>query len=272
MSKNNWPMRLDLALVAKGIVASRTRADEYIKNGYVTVNARKVDKASTIVSADDVLIVSEVNPYVSRAALKILSANKRFKIDFSNKIVLDVGSSTGGFTDYALKHGAKKVVAVDVGTDQMHYSLRDDPRVELHEKTDIRSVRSKIGDRRSGDNSVVEAVYIERPDIVVVDVSFISLRLVLPHIFNEIIRTPRSPISDLRSSSTLVLAMCKPQFEAGKEHINKGVIKNEAIRRKILSDFETWLKTKSVLIDKADSETAGEKGNVERFFLVKKSS
>lgn len=239
--KSAWPMRLDLALVAKGIVASRTRADEYIKNGYVTVNARRVDKASTIVSIDDVLIVSEVNPYVSRAALKILSANKRFKIDFSNKVVLDVGSSTGGFTDYALKHGAKKVIAVDVGTDQMHYSLREDSRVELYEKTDIRNFALK-----------------EIPDLVVIDVSFISLRMVLPHIFS------------LSGKQTLILAMCKPQFEAGKEQANKGVIKNEAMRRRILSEFETWIKARAVVIDKADSETAGEKGNVERFFLVKK--
>ena len=240
VGSQGWPMRLDLALVAKNIVASRTRADEYIKNGYVTVNARRVDKAATIVSVDDVLIVSEINPYVSRAALKILSANKRFKIDFVNKVVLDVGSSTGGFTDYALKHGAKKVVAVDVGTDQMHYSLREDTRVELYEKTDIRNFSMK-----------------QTPDLVVIDVSFISLRLVLPHIFS------------LCKKQSLILAMCKPQFEAGKEQINKGVIKNEAIRRKILSDFESWLKTKSVVIDKADSETAGEKGNVERFFLVR---
>ena len=237
-------MRLDLALVAKGMVVSRTRADEYIKSGFVTVNARRVDKAATIVSADDVLIVSEVNPYVSRAALKILSANKRFKIDFAGKVVLDVGSSTGGFTDYALKHGAKKVIAVDVGTEQMHYSLREDSRIELHEKTDIRDF-AKIPQ--------------EKIDIVVCDVSFISLRLVLPSILR------------LSNSSSRLLLMCKPQFEAGKEHINKGVVKNEAMRRKILSDFETYLKQSCVVLDKADSDTPGEKGNVERFFLVKKS-
>jgi 23S rRNA (cytidine1920-2'-O)/16S rRNA (cytidine1409-2'-O)-methyltransferase len=239
-----FPMRLDLALVAKAMVASRTRADEYIKSGFVTVNARRVDKAATIVSADDVLIISEVNPYVSRAALKILSANKRFRIDFTDKVVLDVGSSTGGFTDYALKHGAKKVIAVDVGTDQMHFSLREDPRIELHEKTDIRDYVK---------------TYKESVDLVVCDVSFISLKMVV----KDILR--------ICSPQTKLLLMCKPQFEAGKEHINKGVVKNEAMRRRILSEFESWLKTVAVVIDKADSDIAGEKGNVERFFLVQPS-
>ena len=249
-------MRLDLALVAKSIVASRTRADEYIKSGYVTVNARRVEKAATIVSADDVLIVSEVNPYVSRAALKILSANKRFKIDFKDKVVLDVGSSTGGFTDYALKHGAKKVIAVDVGTDQMHFSLRDDPRVELHEKTDIRNVVL------SSELKVLSVgqIAISTPDIIVCDVSFISLRLIVPKLLK------------LVSKNSELLLMCKPQFEAGKEHINKGVVKNESMRRKILTDFENFLKKTCVVFDKADSDTPGEKGNVERFFLVKKAS
>jgi 23S rRNA (cytidine1920-2'-O)/16S rRNA (cytidine1409-2'-O)-methyltransferase len=242
--EKSFPMRLDLALVAKAMVASRTRADEYIKSGFVTVNARRVDKAATIVSADDVLIISEVNPYVSRAALKILSANKRFRIDFTDKVVLDVGSSTGGFTDYALKHGAKKVIAVDVGTDQMHFSLREDPRIELHEKTDIRDYVK---------------TYKESVDLVVCDVSFISLKMVV----KDILR--------ICSPQTKLLLMCKPQFEAGKEHINKGVVKNEAMRRRILSEFESWLKTVAVVIDKADSDIAGEKGNVERFFLVQPS-
>jgi 23S rRNA (cytidine1920-2'-O)/16S rRNA (cytidine1409-2'-O)-methyltransferase len=254
--KTSWPMRLDLALVVKGIVSSRTRADEYIKNGYVTVNARRVDKAATIVSVDDVLIVSEVNPYVSRAALKILSANKRFKIDFTNKVVLDVGSSTGGFTDYALKHGAKKVIAVDVGTDQMHYSLREDLRVELHEKTDIRDVvlssQTNVADRPG------KIILHNNIDIIVCDVSFISLKLVVPSLVN------------LSGPTTRLLLMCKPQFEAGKEHINKGVVKNEAMRRSILNEFEAWLKVRAVVLDKADSDTAGEKGNIEQFFLVKK--
>jgi 23S rRNA (cytidine1920-2'-O)/16S rRNA (cytidine1409-2'-O)-methyltransferase len=256
MSKNIYPMRLDLALAERAMVGSRTRADEYIKNGFVTVNARRVDKASTIVSADDVLNVSEVNPYVSRAALKMLSANKRFKIDFRGKVVLDVGSSTGGFTDYALKHGARKVIAVDVGTDQMHHSLREDNKVELYEKTDIRNVvlaseyRSKNIESRM---VVVDA----KIDVVVCDVSFISLRLIVPHLVK------------LMSQGTVALLMCKPQFEAGKENINKGVVKNEAMRRKILADFETYLKSVCVVLDKADSDTPGEKGNVERFFLVK---
>jgi 23S rRNA (cytidine1920-2'-O)/16S rRNA (cytidine1409-2'-O)-methyltransferase len=127
----------------------------------------------------------------------------------------------------------------------MHYSLREDPRVELHEKTDIRDF-AKLPH--------------EKIDIAVCDVSFISLTLVVPSILK------------LTTPSSRLLLMCKPQFEAGREHINKGVVKNEAVRRRILSDFESWLKKHAVVLDKADSDTPGEKGNVERFFLVKKST
>jgi 23S rRNA (cytidine1920-2'-O)/16S rRNA (cytidine1409-2'-O)-methyltransferase len=161
-------------------------------------------------------------------------------VSFDGTTVLDVGSSTGGFTDYALQHGAAKVFAVDVGTDQLHPSLRNDPRIELHEKTDIR-----------------DFIPPEIPDIVVIDVSFISLREILPHISNSI------------GPDTVVVAMVKPQFEAGRQDVHKGVIKNDSLRRRILTDFELWAKQRFVILDKRDSDVAGTKGNRERFYLLK---
>jgi 23S rRNA (cytidine1920-2'-O)/16S rRNA (cytidine1409-2'-O)-methyltransferase len=155
--------------------------------------------------------------------------------------VLDVGSSTGGFTDYSLQHGAKKVYAVDVGTDQLHPSLHDNPSIELHEKTDIRDFTLS-----------------DKPDITVIDVSFISLREILPHIAKE-----------LSGPNTIIMAMVKPQFEAGRHQTNKGVIKNDAVRRQILKDFEIWAKDLFVIQDKRDSEVAGSKGNRERFYALK---
>jgi 23S rRNA (cytidine1920-2'-O)/16S rRNA (cytidine1409-2'-O)-methyltransferase len=160
--------------------------------------------------------------------------------------VLDVGSSTGGFTDYALQHGARKVIAVDVGTDQLHPSLRGDTRIELHEKTDIRDFTQTYGTVRK-----------KEIDLVVADVSFVSLRNILPS------------VALLTNAQTRLLIMMKPQFEAGKDQINKGVIKNSTIRRSIVKDFEHWLVSNSFIIhDKADSDVAGTKGNVERFYLL----
>lgn len=232
--------RLDLALVRTKLAPSRSRAEEYIRSGHVTVNGKVETKPARIVQSTDKLILSEPNPYVSRAGLKLHGANLKFKVDFNNKTVLDVGSSTGGFTDYALQSRAKKVIAVDVGTDQLHPSLRLNPAIELHEKTDIR------------DFALSEPI-----DIVVIDVSFISLKSIMPHVLTLV--TP----------SSLIIAMCKPQFEAGKTHINKGVIKNETMRRAILAEFEQWLKSRAIVLDKTDSQVAGEKGNVERFFFVR---
>jgi 23S rRNA (cytidine1920-2'-O)/16S rRNA (cytidine1409-2'-O)-methyltransferase len=177
--------------------------------------------------------------YVSRAALKLAGAAGKFRLDFKGKIVLDVGSSTGGFTDYSLKHGVQKVIAVEAGTGQLHPSLRGESRVELYEKTDIRDFRTTV-----------------RPDIVLIDVSFISLRQVMP------------AVAKLSRQHTQIMAMVKPQFEAGAKDLNKGVIKNDSIRRRIFKDFELWAKNYFIIRDKADSEVAGAKGNQERFYLL----
>jgi 23S rRNA (cytidine1920-2'-O)/16S rRNA (cytidine1409-2'-O)-methyltransferase len=133
--------RLDVALAQKGLVASRSQAESYIKLGKVKVNGKILNKSSILVSEDDILEVRGEEQYVSRAALKLESVAKKLNLEFKGKTVLDAGSSTGGFTDYSLKRGAAKVIAVDVGTDQLHPSLRANPKVELHEKTDIRQFR-----------------------------------------------------------------------------------------------------------------------------------
>jgi 23S rRNA (cytidine1920-2'-O)/16S rRNA (cytidine1409-2'-O)-methyltransferase len=184
---------------------------------------------------------AESGKYVSRAGNKLAGAAAQLGLDFKNKMVLDVGSSTGGFTQYSLNHGATRVIAVDAGTMQLHPSLRLDSRVELHEKTDIRNFSTN-----------------EMLDIVLIDVSFISLRQVLP------------VVAKLSSKDTQIVALLKPQFEADTKDLNKGIIKNDSIRRRLLKEFELWAKKYFIIKAKADSEVAGSKGNHERFYLLKK--
>jgi len=234
--------RLDIELAKRGLATSRSQAESWIKLGKVTVDGKVVTKPGHFVPVDATIKLTAEEQFVSRAGLKLASVAQLLKLDFRGKTVLDVGSSTGGFTDYALKHGAKKVFAVDVGTEQLHPSLRGNPAIELHEKTDIRDFYLPN----------------ERPDIIVIDVSFISLREILPHLAEH-----------LSGENTVIAAMLKPQFEAGKNQTNKGIIKNDAVRRQILKDFEVWAKQYFVIQDKRDSEVAGTKGNRERFYLLK---
>ncbi len=254
--------RLDVLLTARGFVSSRSQAESWIRLGKVTVDGRTVTKPGEFVAEDADIKLTAKERYVSRAGLKLASVAKMLGVDFKNKTVLDVGSSTGGFTDYALQHGARKVIAVDVGTDQMHPDLRSDERIDLHEKTDIRSLRLQNKERRTQKEEaelyspfvVLRSV----PDIILIDVSFISLRDILPYIHK------------LCAPGTLVLAMVKPQFEAGREQVSKGIIKNDAVRRQILKDFEAWVRRYFVVAGKRDSEVAGSKGNRERFYLLSK--
>lgn len=234
--------RLDQALVGLGLVSTRSQAESWIKLGKVIVDGKAVTKPGFFVREDADIKLAAAERYVSRAGLKLASVAKTLGVEFKNTIVLDVGSSTGGFTDYALQNGAKKVYAVDVGTDQLHSSFHDEPRIELHEKTDIRDFTPT-----------------ETPDVVVMDVSFVSLREILPH------------VATISGTNTEIIAMVKPQFEAGRHQVNKGVIKNDSVRRQILKDFEVWAKELFVISDKADSEVAGSRGNRERFYLLKKT-
>lgn len=182
--------------------------------------------------------------YVSRAALKLASVAEALEVSFQGKNVLDVGSSTGGFTQYALNDGALQVVAVEVGTNQMHHSLRTNPRIHLFEKMDIRDVKEL-------------SISV---DVVVADVSFISLRQILPH------------VAKITGKNTQFVVMVKPQFEAGDQVKHKGVIKNDKMRRDILKDFEVWVQQYFIIRAKADSAVAGAKGNRERFYRLQKLS
>ncbi len=248
--------RLDQAVYARGLTASRSEAESWIRLGNVRVDGRLVTKTSHYVDETTTIQLQSSERYVSRAGLKLASVASKFGVDFRGQVVLDVGSSTGGFTDYALQHGAAKVIAVDVGTDQLHPSLRHDERIELHEKTDIRQVGVE-GRRMKDKGREAQIITIEAPDIVVIDVSFISLREILPHISSSILRP-----------SSICLAMVKPQFEAGRHQVSKGIIKNDAVRREILRDFESWAKQYFVLQAKADSDIHGAKGNRERFYKL----
>lgn len=233
--------RLDQSLVSRGLLPTRSQAESYIRLGQVKVNGKVITKPGTMVEETDDILSQISEQYVSRAGLKLASVAELFKLDFRSKTVLDVGSSTGGFTDYALQHGASKVIAVDVGTEQLHPGLRGHARIELHEKTDIRNFKTQ--------SSI---------DIVVADVSFISLREILPS------------VAKLCGSQTLLAVMVKPQFEAGQSNLkHKGVIKNDRMRRDILKHFEDWIRGRFVVLDKADSNVPGAKGNRERFYLLK---
>ncbi len=242
MSASKTKTRLDQELVKRGLVSTRSQAENYIKLGLIKLNGKIINKSGYLIYQNDEIVVLTDEKYVSRAALKLKSITNKLNIKFENKIILDVGSSTGGFTDFALQHGAKKVIAVDVGTDQLHPSLLTDKRIELHEKTDIRDI-NKLS---------------SSPDIVLIDVSFISLKEILPK------------IAELVNKNTEIIAMVKPQFESGDQMKHKGVIKNDKIRRNILKDFESWTQNLFKIINKADSEITGAKGNLERFYLLKR--
>ena len=179
---------------------------------------------------------------VGRAEYKLKAALEAFAVDLRDKVVLDIGSSTGGFTEMALRAGAKKVIAVEKGTRQMKAPLCFDPRVELHEKTDI-----------------FEFVPEEIPDVILADVSFVSLSDVLFYAKQNLARR-----------KTVFLVMLKPQFEAKPWQLRNGILKNNKMRREIIVNFEAWLKRNGFLIaGKKDNELAGRFGNVERFYYLK---
>ena len=235
--------RLDKLMLSRGLVGSRSETENWIRLGRVRVGGRVAAKPGLFVDESASIELAASERYVSRAGLKLAGAAKAFNLNFRDKMVLDVGSSTGGFTDFALQHGAKKVYAVDVGTEQLHPSLRGNKRIELYEKTDIR-----------------DFVPSEIPDIAVIDVSFISLRQILPH------------VAKIVDKNTTIVAMVKPQFEAQRQQLTRGgVVKNDAVRRAILREFEQWARANFIIINKADSEVKGAHGNLERFYILRKA-
>ena len=201
----------------------------------------------------------------NRGYYKIEGATGAFNFVFKDKVVLDIGSSTGGFTQYALDQGAKKVIAVEKGTGQMKSPLRDNPRVELYEKTDIFNVRAMNSSSEivrlglAARSAISEGLFIAPPDVVLADVSFISLTKILSYAKDN-----------LANKNTEFLVMLKPQFEAEPRDLTDGVVKNETVRRNLIKKFEQWLKFNGfVIVNKHDNEQKGKHGNRERFYHLR---
>ncbi len=243
--------RLDILLVERGLAPTRTQAQALIMAGQVSAQGRRLTKPGVAVDEALDVHVKDQPRYVSRAGDKLASVAETLGLDFGGKIVLDVGSSTGGFTDFALQNGAVKAFCVDVGTAQLAYKLRQDERAVVMEQTDIRDVT--VGE---GAKAIPELA-----DMAVIDVSFISLIKVL------------EPAAALVKPGGLLVAMAKPQFEAGKELADKyrGVIPVGAERDEVLSDLREWIVERFEIIAEADSGLAGAEGNVEHFFLLKQA-
>ncbi|MDQ7081667.1 MAG: TlyA family RNA methyltransferase [Aquificota bacterium] len=235
-------MRLDRYIFEKGLVPSREKARAVIMAGLVFVDGKRVDKPGYRVKGTEKVEILEPPRYVSRGGYKLEGALSRFGIDVTGKVCLDVGSSTGGFTDCLLQHGARKVYAVDVGRGQMDPKLRTDPRVVLYEKTDARKL----------DESHIP----EKVDLITVDVSFISLTKVL-----------RNLVRFLKEEG-LLLVLVKPQFELSPREVKKGVVRERYLRKKAVlkvARFVVELGLKVLGVMKA--KPRGSKGN-EEFFLL----
>ncbi len=238
--------RLDQLLVERELFSSRHQAQLAIRSGQIQVNNQLADKPGALFSRDCQIKIKEKSPYVSRGGKKLAAALKEFKLNATNKIALDIGSSTGGFTDCLLQHGAKRVYAIDVGYGQLALPLRNDPRVILKEKTNARYL--KPGD------------FPEKIQLVTIDVSFISLDKILP------------VISKLTEPETTVIALIKPQFEAGRKDIKKGVIRDPEVHCAVIEKIkklarDNQLETQAII----PSPILGPAGNKEfLIYLVKK--
>ena len=209
--------RVDRLLVERGLFESRTKAQAAIDAGLVTADGKMVCKASEEFPADAALQASAAHPYVSRGGVKLAAALDRFGFDPKGRVCLDVGTSTGGFTQVLLQRGARRVYAVDVGHGQLHESLRARPDIVAFEDTDIRTLSPARLD--------------ERPDLVTIDVSFISLKLVLPAALA------------LAGTPAQLVALIKPQFEAGRGAIKKGIVRDADVRDAVCRDIEGYVGT-----------------------------
>jgi len=232
--------RIDLLLVERGLFESRARAQAAIEAGLVSANDKLILKASGTVAADAVLQAQPAHPYVSRGGVKLAGALERYPIPIEDHVCLDVGASTGGFTEVLLANGANMVFAIDVGHGQLHPSLRDHSKIVSMEETDIRKFEGKR--------------LPARPDIVVIDVSFISLKMVLPVALS------------LAAAPTSLLALIKPQFEAGRKHAKHGIVRDEAVHEDVCKDIAAFTASLGCTdIRIFPSSIAGGDGNVEFF-------
>ncbi|MDY4251754.1 MULTISPECIES: TlyA family RNA methyltransferase [unclassified Clostridium] len=232
--------RLDILLVEKGIFTSRERAKTSIMAGKIFVDGQRVDKAGEKVSVDaEIIFKGQEIPYVSRGGLKLEKAMKEFGISLKNKTCMDIGASTGGFTDCMLQNGAKKVFSIDVGYGQFAWKLRTDPRVVCMERTNIRYVTpDDIG---------------ELTDFASIDVSFISLKKIMPATIN------------LLSDRGEVVALIKPQFEAGKEKVGKkGVVRDINVHNEVVKSIVDYLLSQGLnILALSYSPIKGPEGNIE---------
>jgi 23S rRNA (cytidine1920-2'-O)/16S rRNA (cytidine1409-2'-O)-methyltransferase len=237
-------MRLDILITEKKLVKSRSVAGDLIKKGLVRVNNEIITKTAKDVPEDAVIEILEQPKYVGRGGLKLEKALEEFQINPEGLIVLDVGSSTGGFTDCLLQKGAKKVYALDVGTDQLDPNLKNDPRVISMEKTDIRNIKTLP----------------DKIDMAVIDVSFISLEMILESVKN------------LLKTEGKIIALIKPQFETSKTDKNKsGIVKNDELREKVLEKIKNYAqKINLKVLKETDSPILGGSGNKEYLVLMEK--
>jgi len=254
--------RLDVLLFDTKKVDSRAKAQALIMAGLVSVNGKKETKPGTKFNNDVLIDVLEMQKYVGRGAEKLEEAAKVFKLNFNGKVVADIGSSTGGFTDFALQKGAKKVYAIDVGTGQLDWRLRKDSRVVVMEKTDFRKI-----------DELPEAI-----DLFLIDVSFISARKILKKIKDirylildiEEKKDKKYPISNIQYPEIILLF--KPQFEAGKKIADKfrGVITDPKVHQELLEDFRIWCADNGFdVLGETQSPIKGAKGNTEWLFWLK---
>jgi 23S rRNA (cytidine1920-2'-O)/16S rRNA (cytidine1409-2'-O)-methyltransferase len=233
-------VRADQLLVQSGLAESRTRAQALILSGNVFAGEKRVAKAGDMLAEDTALTVKgRDHPWVSRGGIKLDHGLTHFGFDVTGTVALDVGSSTGGFTDVLLSRGAAKVYAVDVGTNQLAWKLRSDPRVIVHEQTNARDLTRDI---------IAEPV-----DIVVCDASFISLSKVL------------DAALDLARPGARLVALIKPQFEAGREEVGKGgVVRDPAVHRRVCDEAAQWVQSKGWnILGIEPSPITGPEGNVE---------
>jgi len=242
-------VRADQLLVDRGLAESRTRAQALILAGIVFLGDRKVEKAGQQVSEDAVLDVrGRDHPWVSRGGIKLAHALEHFGWDVSGAVAMDVGSSTGGFTDVLLTNGAVKVFAVDSGTNQLAWKLRNDPRVVVHEQTSARILT---------DTEITEAI-----DLIVCDASFIGLSKVLER-----------PMTFTKAGAGLI-ALIKPQFEAGREEVGKGgVVRDAQVHQRVCTNVQSWLTGMGWAVEGVtESPIKGPEGNIEFLVAARKPS
>lgn len=243
--------RLDQLLVDRGLFSSRTQAQAAIMAGLVFINGQKSDKSGKSFPDDvEIEVKGQEHPYVGRGGMKLEQALKEFKIDVKGKTAIDVGASTGGFTDCLLQHGAARVYAIDVGYGQLAWKLRQDPRVVILERTNVRHLTLNEFKNK------VSNFGFQISDLAVIDVSFISLAKILPAVYN------------LLSDRAEVIALIKPQFEARREQVGKGgIVKDEQVRQEVVKKARQkaeaiGFKAKGII----ESPITGADGNIE--FLI----